>query len=293
MKLGYVTNGLQNHRLDDALRLLADHGYQAVAITPDTMHLDPFRTASHHVETIGGLLQRLGLKPVMETGSRFLLDRGRKHWPTLCTRDEIERGRRLAFYDRVAQIGIDLGADVLSFWSGAHEPTEPDASEASPPVEAERVATRDAWLLDGIAEASEFIAARGLIPALEPEPGMAIATIADWHDWKSRGAERLSRLRMVLDVGHVYADCTGEDPNEPLAAIREAAVHAVQVHLEDAPFGRHEHLPPGDGDVDFPGVFEALRASSYEGPVCFELSRDSHRAPRWVARCAEVFRDSL
>ena len=35
MKLGYNTNGLCNHRLIDAIHLLADEGYRSVAITLD------------------------------------------------------------------------------------------------------------------------------------------------------------------------------------------------------------------------------------------------------------------
>ena len=44
MLLGYHTNSLQNHRLDEGLQLLADHAYGAVAITPDTCHVDPAQT---------------------------------------------------------------------------------------------------------------------------------------------------------------------------------------------------------------------------------------------------------
>ena len=35
MRLGYNTNGLAHHRLVDAIDLLADEGYQSIAITLD------------------------------------------------------------------------------------------------------------------------------------------------------------------------------------------------------------------------------------------------------------------
>ena len=42
MLLGYNTNGLAHHRLVDAIHLLADAGYQSVAITLDAGALDPY-----------------------------------------------------------------------------------------------------------------------------------------------------------------------------------------------------------------------------------------------------------
>ena len=46
MKLGYNTNGLAHHRFADAVALLADNGYGAVAITPDVNWLDPYQDAA-------------------------------------------------------------------------------------------------------------------------------------------------------------------------------------------------------------------------------------------------------
>jgi sugar phosphate isomerase/epimerase len=43
--------------------------------------------------------------------------------------------------------------------------------------------------------------------------------------------------------------------------------------------GVHEHLPFGQGTIDFPPVIAALDEIGYEGGVHIELSRDSHRAP--------------
>ena len=42
LRYAYNTNGLTNHRLDDAVALIADCGYDGVALTLDVGHLDPF-----------------------------------------------------------------------------------------------------------------------------------------------------------------------------------------------------------------------------------------------------------
>lgn len=268
MRLGYNTNGLQNHRLDDALRLLADHGYQTVAITPDVMHLDPFRATAREIEALAALLQRLQLEPVVETGARYLLDPRCKHEPTLMTRDAAARLRRLQFYDRAAAIGRDLGARVLSFWSGVDR--DPDADSFQ-------------HLLDGIVATVERVRARGLQPALEPEPGMAVQTTADWV--RVAAALGTAAPAMTLDIGHLYAVWEGE----PCEVIAAHAADVVQVHLEDMRRGVHEHLPPGAGEVDFSAVLTALHDGGYRGSVCFELARSSHAAPELVAACASLW----
>jgi len=269
--LGYNTNGLQNHRLDDALRLLADHGYEAVALTLDVQHLDPYRVTAREVARVASLLSDLGLVCVIETGARFLLDPARKHEPSLMTREQAARDRRLDFYDRAARIGCDLGARVLCFWAG----TDPvrDAAPAS-----------SEWLDEGVEHTCRLVRAAGLTPALEPEPGMAVETVADYLALRERlGGEAPA---LCLDVGHLYV--TGE--GEPADVIPRVAPVLSQVHLEDMRRGVHEHLPPGDGEVDFLQVRQALTAAKYRGAVCFELSRHSHVAPAVLKKCREAWR---
>lgn len=264
MRLGYNTNGLQNHRLDDALRLLADHGYETVALTPDVQHLDPLRCSTAEVAAIAALVDRLRLSVVIETGARFVLDPNCKHEPTLMTRDPVARERRLDLYARCARIGRDLGAEVLSFWTGVDRTPGPSSRS---------------WLADGIARTCALVREAGLVPALEPEPGMAVETCADFAAVvETLGAERPF---LCLDVGHLYA--TGEGEPEPVIGRFAAALR--QVHLEDMRRLVHEHLPPGEGDVDFGTVRRTLTAVGYAGSVCFELSRSSHAAPAMLARC--------
>lgn len=272
MLLSYNTNGLQNHRLEDALRLLADHGFQAVALTPDVGHLDPFTASARDVEALAALLQRLSLQVAIETGARFVLDPLHKHEPTLMTRGAEARRRRIQFYDRCAAIGRDLGAAVVSFWSGVDHSAGPDSM---------------AWLDDGVRATCAAIRQCGLIPGLEPEPGMAIETVGQWRALRARlGAEAPS---LTLDVGHLYAVWEGE----PAAIVAANAEFLVQVHLEDMRRGRHEHLLPGSGDVDFRSIINSLANSAYTRHVAFELSRHSHQAPTAVAVCRDVWRRGM
>jgi sugar phosphate isomerase/epimerase len=268
MLLGYHTNSLQNHRLLDALHVLAGHGYAAVAITPDTCHLDPTRTTDRELDEVAAALRTSGLHPVMETGARFLLDPAHKHEPTLMTRDGTLRSVRLDYYQRTAAFGARLGARVLSFWAGIDRAPGPDSWR---------------WLLEGIRQTCAIARAAGLVPALEPEPGMAIATVADWQ--RMRGELGDDGPDLTLDIGHLYAVWEGE----PAAVIAGIAPFLRQVHLEDMRRGEHEHRLPGTGDVDFRGALTALRDAGYAGPVCFELSRSSHQAPAAVAACRELW----
>lgn len=268
MLLGYHTSGLQNHRLDDALRLLADHGYRAVALTPDVAHLDPWRSSAREVAAVAALLTQLRLEPVIETGARYLLDPRHKHEPTLMSADPAARARRLDFYRRAAALGRDLGARVLSFWSGVDRAPGPDSVRR---------------LREGVAATVEIAAEAGLRGSFEPEPGMAVETVAQWRELCSalgRGAPALT-----LDMGHLYV--TGE--GEPAAIVAQCGAELAQVHLEDMRRSVHEHLEPGAGDVDFAAVLAALREVGYAGPVCFELSRHSHRGPQAVAACRELW----
>lgn len=288
MRLAYNTNGLAHHRLDEALRLLADLGYRGVALTPDVGQLDPYRLDGAEVRRIAALAARLDLALVVETGARFLLDPRTKHGPSLLAEEPEGRAKRLDFLRRSVDLAADLGAPLVSLWSGAAPEGvagDPSSGEAAPKNAAPREngggAVELAWqrLCEGIAAALEHAAGRGIGLAFEPEPGMFIERPSGYLELRRRLGGAGERLGLCLDVGHLLV--TGDRPEGD--AVRALAPYLVHVHLDDIAGGRHEHLPFGRGDLDLAGVLRALLEVRYGGLAAVELSRDSHRGAQAAA----------
>ena len=275
MLLAYNTNGFAHHSLPDALDLVAARGYGGVALTLDVHHLNPFAPdLPYHLERTRDQLRRLNLRCVIETGSRFLLDRERKHQPTLVSPRLEERAVRRRFLETSVRIAAALGAECVSFWSGT--PTD-DA----PPSE---VMHR---LVDECRRVADFAGGQGVRLAFEPEPGMALDTMAKYAELHGRVYH--PAFGLTLDVGHLV--CQGELPvSDHIKPWRD---WLWNVHIEDMKAGVHDHLMFGEGEVDFADVFVGLRAARYTGLVGVELSRHSHDAVRTAERSAAFLRGWL
>ncbi len=260
LRYAFNTNGTANHRLDDALGLIADAGYDGVALTLDIHHLDPFDPGfSGNLRRVSARLRTLGLGCVVETGARFLLDPRAKHEPTLLTADAEGRARRVDFLCRALTVAAETGGEAMSFWAGVPKPgvTREQAHD---------------WLRAGADAVVRRAGTLGVVAALEPEPGMLIETVDDY------AALSIDGLRLALDTGHCLV--TGE--RDPAAAIAEFADRIGTVAIEDMTRGVHVHLPFGEGDMDVRSVLQALCDIGFAKLVCVELSRESHRADTMV-----------
>jgi sugar phosphate isomerase/epimerase len=269
--LGYNTNGFAHHRLEDALSILAELGYQSVALTLDHHALSPFDPELRtQLATVKGLLGKHGLHCVIETGARFLLDPWRKHQPTLLGWSVADRELRLQFLQHAVDVAQDLEAEAVSFWSGT-----PRDEDAPPETFLRR-------LVECCGRLCDYAAARNVRLAFEPEPGMLIDTMA-------RFAELVERVQhpafgLTLDIGHLH--CLGE---VPIADHLRQWRHLLwNVHIEDMRRGVHDHLMFGEGEIDFPPVLQTLDEIGYAGGLHVELSRHSHNAVE-TARQALAF----
>ena len=266
MRLGYNTNGLAYHTLFDALDLLAEIGYQSVAITIDHGVLSPADPSWHdQLRRVRRRLTQLGLRSVIETGARFLLDPRQKHEPTLVSADAAARGRRVEFYRHAIRCAAELESDCVSLWSGVLR------DGATDDVAMGRLAEGLQMVLDDAARA-------GVAVAFEPEPGMLIDSMTRFEELLRR--VDADSLKLTLDVGHLH--CQGETPIA--GQIVRWADRLANVHLEDMRAGVHEHLMFGEGEISFPPILQALASIGYQGGIHVELSRHSHEGPQAARR---------
>jgi len=262
LRYAYNTNGIAHHRLDDALHLLADCGYDGVALTLDFQHFDPFAEAfAQRCDELASKLSRLKLGLVVETGARFLLNPRAKHEPTLLSPEADGRARRVEFLQRAIDVCAACGGEAVSFWAGV-----PRAGVM--PAMAQR------WLMEGVEKVLQYAEEKGVVAAFEPEPGMLVETVADYDELKAR----FPSLKLALDTGHVVAN----DEGAPEDFVRSHAADLGTVALEDMKRGVHEHLYFGDGDMDTAAILAALKEVEFSKLICIELSRDSHRADKLV-----------
>jgi sugar phosphate isomerase/epimerase len=274
-RFGYGTNGLADLRLDDALALLADLGYDGVGLTLDHMHLDPLAPdLAARTRRLAHRLDALGLTVTVETGARYVLDPRRKHGPSLLDAAPDDRARRVDLLVRAVQVAADLGAHAVHCFSGSIPPgTDPDT----------------AWtrLAETLTPVLDTATTAGVPLAIEPEPGHLLATLADFHHLRTALGDPPA-LGLTLDIGH----CQCLEPLPPADCVRAAGPWLRHVQIEDMRRGVHEHLPFGDGDIDFPPVLAALADTGYRGLTVVELPRHSHAGPHFAERSLPFLRQA-
>jgi L-ribulose-5-phosphate 3-epimerase len=275
MLLAYNTNGLAHHDPYQAVELLAELGYRGVGLTIDHGLLNPFGGhVQSRIKQMRRTLEQFGMRSVVETGARFLLDSRLKHEPTLMTSEPDGRAKRVDFYKLCIDAAADLGSDCVSIWSGILR----DGAD-------ERTAMDR--LVRGLAETLDYADSKQVTIGFEPEPGMFIDTLAR-HDELRRRVDH-PRLKLTLDIGHLH--CQGETPIG--AQIEAHGAEIVNIHIEDMRAGVHDHLMFGDGEIDFFPVLKSLLRIGYAGCVQVELSRHSHDGPNAAAKAHAFLSDKL
>jgi sugar phosphate isomerase/epimerase len=90
-----------------------------------------------------------------------------------------------------------------------------------------------------------------------------------------------------LDTGHAHL------AREMDMAIQKLSGHLKMVHVNDNNGHRDDHLPPGDGSIDWPRVISELRRISFRGSLVLELSGSEEESVETILARATRARDFL
>ncbi|MEU8891511.1 sugar phosphate isomerase/epimerase family protein [Streptomyces sp. NPDC048442] len=273
LRFAYGTNGFARHSLEEALRIIADIGYEGVSLTLARHHLDPYAPdAPARVARLARLLDRLGLAVVVETGDPHLLDPSRPHLPgLLCDHGSDARSDLIS---RAVRVADALGADTVHVTSGS----APDGMDQDAALD--RLAAPLRRLL---ATAQTY----GITLALEPEPEMFLNGVDRFLALRTRLDEH-PLLRLTLDVGHAHCS----EPRPLQACVELALPHLAHVQIEDMVRGVHRHLPFGTGEIDFPPVLHALAEGGHRGLVSVEIQDGSADAARTATRSLAFLKEA-
>jgi len=247
MRLGMSTGGFIRGPIGDALPLIAGAGVRLLEISTWKPHFD--LTDQGQVSSLRGALAWWGLE-VWSLHSPFA-------WGAeLGSPDPDNRQAALHMAEAAARVTAMLGGRVL-----VHHPLEANLPAGDPGLR-----DRLAWAADSLARVREGCEALGILLAVEGmlphlaggRPGELAALTAGLGE---------AGWGYCLDTSHAALSAEGV-----VGWIRFMGPRLTLVHASDNRGRDDDHLPPGQGDIDWAQVSRVLAETGYAGPFILELN---------------------
>lgn len=259
VELAFSTNAYTRFQLPEAVARIADHGYAGVEILGDDPHAYFPTFDDEHRAALETALDETGLAVSnvnANTAMGYYDDAPPSAFfdPTVVTDDDDERRWRVDYTKAAIDLAAAVGSPAVCLATGRALP-------GNPPERARE------YLRESLHDILDHAEERGVDVGIEFEPELLVESTAETLSL----IEEIDRpsLGVNLDVGH--AAVYGEDPAE---AIRRSAGHITGLHVEDIVGGlrgKHYHRVPGEGDLDFRAMFDALDDVGYDGFATLEL----------------------
>ncbi|PSP92918.1 sugar phosphate isomerase/epimerase [Halobacteriales archaeon QS_4_62_28] len=258
-QLAFSTNAYTRFELPAAIRRIDEHGYDGVELLADRPHAYLPAFDERDWQALASALDETGIDVSnvnANTVTGYYDDAPPSAFfdPTIVTADDDDRAWRIEYTRRAIDLAEAVDAPAVCVATGRPLP-------GNPPEQAME------YLLDSLEAITEYAEPTDVSVGIEFEPGLLVEctdeVLALIDDVGS------DSLGVNLDLGH--AAVYGEDPAE---SIRKCAGHITGVHLEDIAGGRrgkHYHLIPGHGGLEFAPMFEALDDIGYDGFATLEL----------------------
>ncbi|MGD0423636.1 MAG: sugar phosphate isomerase/epimerase family protein, partial [Candidatus Bathyarchaeia archaeon] len=223
-------------------------GYEAVEIEGNRPHMLPEDYTSSQTRKIRSLIESSGLKVAAITSCN-----GTSHWHFTHPNPKV-RSATVRHVKACIDLASDLKAPLVQVLAG--KPIFEGTSENESWI----------WLRDNLEECVRYAKSHRKIIGLEPEPGNVI--------WNSDLADKMIRevnmanLQLLIDIGHLHV--VKENIPETVLKMGEKIAH---VHVDDNDSTKDQHLIPGEGNIDFKPIIEALRQVGYSGYLSAEIEQ--------------------
>lgn len=266
--LAYSSLGLPPAPIPEWCDLLAAHGFEGVEIALSPEHVARRADAAYWREARDAAASFGLIVTALHLGNPRLYEDPAA--PRLLHPDPAERAKHRRLLEAAFEIAGRIGAPLVCGAVGT----------------AGEFGTRDAeagWArLLGEMRAALAAKPDDAELLMEPEPEHFLRTT---DDAIRLHAETDGRVGCTFDVGHAHV------AGEPIGdAIRRlGAGRLCNVHLEDMKDRVHRHLLPGDGELDFEEIGEALRAIGYAGPLAADLYPFADAPEEALKRASKTF----
>lgn len=277
MQLAFKINAFANkpNLLEYGMRTISEAGFTSVGLVFDKPFLWVKDFRPSRIREIEKMLRHYNLTVASVsscTASGFwrpdddFTPAGQRFGPSFTSTDAQERRIRVDHTENVINFALALGCRYVDTSTG-YQPGTMSFSHA--------------WKLTRqcLAEICDYAEKRNVSVNIEYEPGEfgpGGLFVGDAHTLLAMIADVGSpALGANLDVGHSYV-CAEDIP----ATVRMLDDRLRVVELDDIASvrdnrgilrRRHYHLVPGEGEISYPSIFEALDEVKFQGPVIVEL----------------------
>lgn len=181
------------------------------------------------------------------------------HLPTFVFTADLTESLRRASLDEVLRslaVGAELGATKAVLHPGYITGLAPFVMEQAVALAIESIATA----VEAAKELGITLCIENLFPKHRPfaEP-----------EQFARLLDRFPGLNFVLDTGHAHMDDPGG--GRITAFIDQCGGRLAHLHVSDNNGRQDEHLPLGEGSIDFVAVAKALKRSGYDDTTTLEI----------------------
>ena len=255
-KFAYSTNAFTKFSFRQTIKKIRQLGFRGMEIVFDRPHFEPkyFELTLRQAKRSGLAISNINANTAQ------LLKPFYKSIPSLISPDNISRTLRVKYTQTAIDLARDLGARNISLTTGP----------APRGVSRKKLQT---FFRSSLEQILEHASKKNIRVGIEYEPGYFIDNAEKTLAVIKKTNHKL--LGVNLDLGHAVV--AGEDPAR---VIRKFAGRIFNIHLEDIKGRTHYHLIPGQGNMDFIKIKNALAEIRYRGWLTLELYTYPHQPVR-------------